>query len=165
MIMTAAGTRTLALADLAATGRLAAALAARARVGDVIALSGGLGAGKTAFARAFIRARPGGAAVSEVPSPTFTLVQLYDLPEAAVWHLDLYRIKHPDEAFELGLEEALAEAISLIEWPERLGPLLPAERLDLALAPGETADARQALLTPHGAWAARIADLGSASDG
>jgi tRNA threonylcarbamoyladenosine biosynthesis protein TsaE len=163
MIMTAPESRTLALADRVATERLAAALAARARAGDVIALSGGFGAGKTAFARAFIRARPGGAAVSEVPSPTFTLVQVYDLPDAAVWHLDLYRIKHPEEAFELGLEEALAGAITLIEWPERLGALLPAERLDLALAPGDAPDARRAVLTPCGAgdWAARIAGIGN----
>jgi tRNA threonylcarbamoyladenosine biosynthesis protein TsaE len=162
MIMTAATSRTIALADLAATGRLAAALAAQARAGDVIALSGGLGAGKTAFARAFIHARRGGDAVSEVPSPTFTLVQVYDLPDAAVWHFDLYRIKHPEEAFELGLEEALAEAIALIEWPERLGRLLPPRRLDVALAPGDTPDARRAVLTPHGGWAPRIADIGTA---
>jgi tRNA threonylcarbamoyladenosine biosynthesis protein TsaE len=164
MIMTAAGPRSVALADLAATARLAAALAARARVGDVIALSGGLGAGKTAFARAFIRARRGGEAAGEVPSPTFTLVQVYDLPDVAVWHLDLYRIKHPEEAFELGLEEALAEAITLIEWPERLGTLLPADRLDLALGPGATPDERRAVLTARGTgdWAARIADLGIA---
>jgi tRNA threonylcarbamoyladenosine biosynthesis protein TsaE len=165
MIMTVPESRTLALADLAATAQLAAALAARARVGDVIALSGGLGAGKTAFARAFIHARRGGDGVSEVPSPTFTLVQIYDLPDGAVWHLDLYRIKHPEEAFELGLEEALAEAITLIEWPERLGTLLPAARLDLALVPGEAPDARRAVLTPHGTWAARIADLGVADQG
>ena len=159
--MTAATSRTIALADLAATGRLAAALAARARVGDVIALSGGLGAGKTAFARAFIHARRGGDAVSEVPSPTFTLVQVYDLPDASVWHFDLYRIKHPEEAFELGLEEAIAEAIALIEWPERLGGLLPPVRLDVALAPGDTAESRRAVLTPHGDWGARIADIGT----
>src|SRR5262249_30619797 len=144
MIMADAARRTVALADLAATGRLAAALAAHARVGDVIALSGGLGAGKTAFARAFIRARRGGDAVSEVPSPTFTLVQVYGLPDAPVWHFDLYRLKHPDEAYELGLEEALAEAITLIEWPERLGTLLPPARLDVTLAPGDAPDARRA---------------------
>ena len=162
MIMTDAVARTIALADLAATGRLAAALAARARAGDVIALSGGLGAGKTAFARAFIHARRGGDAVSEVPSPTFTLVQVYDLPDAAVWHFDLYRIKHPEEAFELGLEEALAEAIALIEWPEQLGRLLPPRRLDVALSPGDTPESRRAVLTPYGDWAPRIADIGTA---
>ncbi len=160
--MTDAGSRRIALADLAATERLAAALAARARGGDVIALSGGLGAGKTAFARAFIHARRGGDAVSEVPSPTFTLVQVYDLPDSPIWHFDLYRIKHAQEAFELGLEEALAEAITVIEWPERLGDLLPRARLDVALAPGDTPDARRATLTPHNDWAARIADLGIA---
>lgn len=158
MIMTAAKSRAIALADLAATQRLAAALAARARPRDVIALAGGLGAGKTAFARAFIRARRGGEAVSEVPSPTFTLVQVYDLPDGPVWHFDLYRIEHEDEALELGLEEALAEAISLIEWPERLGRLLPRARLDVVLAAGDAPDARHATLTPHGDWAARIAD-------
>src|SRR5579863_5323493 len=86
--------------DLSGTQAVAAWAAARARHRDVVALSGGLGAGKTEFARAFIHARPGGDAVTEVPSPTFTLVQVYDL-SPPVWHFDLYRLTRPDDAWEL----------------------------------------------------------------
>ncbi len=99
----------IALPDLAATERLAAALAARAGAGDVVALWGGLGAGKTTFARAFIHARPGGSAVAEVPSPTFTLVQVYELGDVPVWHFDLYRLSNAEDAWELGIEEAFAD--------------------------------------------------------
>jgi tRNA threonylcarbamoyladenosine biosynthesis protein TsaE len=147
------------LDNLAATEALAVDIARRARRRDVIALSGGLGMGKTAFARAFIRARPGGDEVAEVPSPTFTLVQVYDLPDAPVWHFDLYRLTRAEDAWELGIEEAFAEAISLIEWPDRLGDLLPGERLDIDLVPAESPDARRATLTGHGSWAARLDDL------
>jgi len=102
----------------------------------VVALTGDLGAGKTSFARGLIAefAREAGQPVPEVPSPTFTLVQTYEFPRAALWHFDLYRIERPDDAFELGIEEALAEGIALIEWPERLGMLLPARRIDVRLA-------------------------------
>ncbi len=110
------------LPDEAATAAFAARISALAAVGDIIALKGDLGAGKTTFARGFIRARGG---TEEVPSPTFTLVQVYELTSAAIWHFDLYRLKSPEEAWELDIEEAFAEGISLIEWPERLGPLLP----------------------------------------
>ncbi len=144
------------LPDENATAALAARLAALARPGDVIALSGELGAGKTSFARAFIRARGGD---ETVPSPTFTLVQTYDLSGGAVWHFDLYRLRHAEEAWELGIEEAFEEGISLIEWPERLGPLLPARHLlvalDFAAAPG----ARRATLSGDGDWAARLATI------
>ncbi len=153
--------KTVELPSLAATEALAGAVAARARVRDVVALSGDLGAGKTAFARGFIRALPGGAGVTEVPSPTFTLVQVYDLATVAVWHFDLYRLVNPEDAWELGIEEALVEAVSLIEWPERLGPLLPRERLDVALAAGPTADSRRATLSGHGSWAGRLEGLGN----
>lgn len=144
----------------AATEALAAALAPAARPRDVIALFGGLGAGKTVFARAFIRARCG--AATEVPSPTFTLVQVYEPvpPHAgAVWHFDLYRLTDPDDAYELGLEDALAEGVTLVEWPERLGPLLPDARLDVCLAHGAAPDERTATLVGHGAWRARLEDL------
>src|ERR1043165_7946856 len=110
------------LPDERATASLAARLAALARPGDVIALNGELGAGKTSFARAFIRAR---GADEDVPSPTFTLAQAYELPDATVWHFDCYRLRDPEEAWELGIEDAFREGISLIEWPERLGTLLP----------------------------------------
>lgn len=151
--------RNLALADLAATEALAARVSRRARRRDVIALGGDLGMGKTAFARAFIRARPGGEEVAEVPSPTFTLVQVYDFSNGAVWHFDLYRLTNAEDAWELGIEEAFADAISLIEWPDRLGDLLPAERLDVELAAGSSPDSRQATLTGHGAWATRLEEL------
>jgi tRNA threonylcarbamoyladenosine biosynthesis protein TsaE len=146
------------LADEAATGRLAARIATVARVGDIYAISGGLGAGKTAFARAFIRAL--GRADEEVPSPTFTLVQTYDLPGASVWHLDLYRLLTPDDVWELGIEEAFTEAIALIEWPERMGPLLPADRLDIVLEAGVTAESRRAILIGHGRMAERPRQAG-----
>ncbi len=115
---------------------LAHALAACAARGDTIALSGPLGAGKTAFARHFIRsyAKRRGGAAEEAPSPTFTLVQLYSFGDDAVWHIDLYRIGAPEELWEIGFEEAIAGGVCLIEWPERAGPLLPDRRVDIALA-------------------------------
>ena len=124
-----------ALADETATERLAARLAGLARPGDVVTLSGALGAGKTSLARAFIRARARLPDL-DVPSPTFALVQHYDLADGAVWHLDLYRLNRPEELRELGLEEA-GQDITLVEWPDRMGAHPPAERLDIALAPGE----------------------------
>lgn len=151
---------TVVLPDEAATGRLAAAIAARARVGDVVALEGGLGAGKTSFARAFIRARAGDPTL-EVPSPTFTLLQTYDLPGGAVWHFDLYRLAAPEEVWELGLEEAFVEAIALIEWPERLGAALPDPHLDVVLAIADlSSEGRVARLTPSAGWRDRVAGLG-----
>jgi tRNA threonylcarbamoyladenosine biosynthesis protein TsaE len=154
--------RTLDLPNEATTLRLGEILAGKAAKRDVVALYGPLGAGKTAFARGFIAAlarRHGVQPPSEVPSPTFTLVQTYALGPVAVWHFDLYRISDADDAIELGLDEALAEGVCLIEWPERLGSRLPKDRLDLALAYGATDRARVATLTGHGAWADRIADV------
>ena len=145
------------LADETATAALARRLAALSRPGDVIALSGDLGSGKTSFARAFIRALGSGG--EEVPSPTFTLVQIYDVSDRTIWHFDLYRLARPDDVWELGLEEALADGVSLIEWPDRLGGVLPRERLDLALLPAGAPQARRAVLTPSPAWAARVAEL------
>ncbi len=148
-----------ALPDPDATAALAARVAPLAQIGDVVALHGTLGSGKTTFARAFIAARAGRAL--EVPSPTFTLVQTYELPDGAVWHFDLYRLERADDAVELGIDEAFGAAISLIEWPERLGDLLPADRLDIRLsfaAPG-----RRALLEGSGGWRARLTDLAAAA--
>jgi tRNA threonylcarbamoyladenosine biosynthesis protein TsaE len=159
MIESAAESLDIALPDLAATERLAQALAARAGVGDIVALWGGLGAGKTTFARAFIHAWPGGAGVTEVPNPTFTLVQVYDLAGTPIWHFDLYRLANAEDAWELGIEEAFTEAISLIEWPDRLGALLPAQRLDLHLSAAANPDARQARLVGHGDWSTRLESL------
>ena len=120
------------LPDESATERLGAALAARLRPRDTVALEGGLGAGKTTLARAILRAA---AAVPGlvVPSPTFTLVEVYDTPKGAFWHFDLYRLDSPEQVFELGWEEARADGIALVEWADRLGPLLPADRLTVTL--------------------------------
>jgi tRNA threonylcarbamoyladenosine biosynthesis protein TsaE len=148
------------LLDENATAAFAARLAALAAPGDVIALKGELGAGKTTLARAFIRARGGD---ETVPSPTFTLVQVYDLPGGAVWHLDLYRLCRPEEAWELGVEDAFHDGISLIEWPERLGRLLPARRLDIALDFGPSPTARRATLSGGGDWETRLASIGTAA--
>ncbi len=147
--------------DLPATEALGRRLAALARPGDVIALEGALGAGKTSLARAFIRAliAQGGAPDNEeIPSPTFTLVQVYDREPAPVWHFDLYRLERPEEVYELGFEEALADAISLIEWPGRLGALLPDERLEVSLRFAEGGDGRHATITGYGAWRERLAE-------
>lgn len=148
----------LDLANEAATERLGARLAGGSRIGDIFALSGGLGAGKTVVARAFIRAL--GQAGEEVPSPTFTLAQTYNLAVGPVWHLDLYRLSDPEDVWELGIEEAFAEAITLIEWPERMVPLLPPDRLDIVIEIGDTADSRLAILTGHGHMAQRLREAG-----
>ena len=146
------------LPDLAATAALAARLAGIVRAGDVIALGGGLGAGKTTFARAFIAAVAGlaGAAREEVPSPTFTLVQSYPFAHLTVHHFDLYRIDRPEDAFELGIEDAFVTGVSLIEWPDRLGGLLPRDRLDLELCLAAEPGARLAEITGHGDWPDRL---------
>jgi tRNA threonylcarbamoyladenosine biosynthesis protein TsaE len=126
-------TFSLPLPDEAATERLGATLAARLRPRDVVALVGGLGAGKTTLARAVLRAASGQPTLV-VPSPTFTLVEVYDTPGGAFWHFDLYRLEQPEQVFELGWEEARTDGIALVEWAERLGPLLPPERLTVTLS-------------------------------
>ena len=126
-------TFSLFLPDEAATDRLGAALAAQLRPGDVVALEGGLGAGKTTLARAILRAASGAPALI-VPSPTFTLAEVYDTPRGVFWHFDLYRLETPEQVFELGWEEARAGGIALVEWADRLGPLLPRERLTVTLS-------------------------------
>jgi tRNA threonylcarbamoyladenosine biosynthesis protein TsaE len=126
-------TFSLLLPDEAATERLGTTLAARLRPRDVVALVGGLGAGKTTLARAILRAASGEPALV-VPSPTFTLVEVYDTPRGAFWHFDLYRLETAEQVFELGWEEARADGIVLVEWAERLGPLLPHERLTVTLS-------------------------------
>jgi tRNA threonylcarbamoyladenosine biosynthesis protein TsaE len=144
------------LPDEAATNALADRISQLAQLGDIIALKGDLGAGKTAFARGFIRSR--GNPEEEVPSPTFTLVQIYDL-HPAIWHFDLYRLRSPEEVWELGIEEAFSAGISLIEWPERLGPLLPERRLELNLTFGDRPNARRVTLAAGGTWRARLATI------
>jgi len=126
-------TFSLFLPDEAATERLGAALAGRLKPRDVVALQGGLGVGKTTLARAILRAASGDPALI-VPSPTFTLVEIYDTPIGVFWHFDLYRLEEPEQVFELGWEEARADGMALVEWAERLGTLLPRERLTVTLA-------------------------------
>ena len=115
------------------TAALAAAFAQRLGPGDVVALRGPLGAGKSVFARAVIRALAGDAGLV-VPSPTFTLAQTYATPAGEVWHFDLYRLENHEEVWELGWDDARA-GIMLIEWPERAGPYLPARRWEVMLEP------------------------------
>lgn len=154
-------TQNIDLPDEAATKALARSLAALTGPGDVIALYGELGAGKTVFARAFINAlaRPAGCPAEEVPSPTFTLVQVYDRLPAPVWHFDLFRLDQPADAYELGIEEAFAGAIVLIEWPQRLGSLLPVDRLDVSIDFAQTPSARRVTLAGSPAWLTRLRAL------
>lgn len=119
------------LKDTALFGR---ALAERLGAGDTVLLSGVVGAGKTELARACIQARLQEiGAVEDVPSPTFTLVQIYDLQQVQIWHADLYRLTSVDELYELGLDQAFEDDICLIEWPERLGALRPENALSVAI--------------------------------
>jgi tRNA threonylcarbamoyladenosine biosynthesis protein TsaE len=141
------------LPDLHATEQLAAAVAALLRPGDCILLEGPLGAGKTAFARALLRAASDDSAL-EVPSPTFTLVQSYDTQAGTVHHFDLWRLDGPAALDELGWEEA-RDDIVLVEWPERLGDQRPADALTVALQPIGS-DARRATLS---GWPDRIGGL------
>ena len=122
------------LQDEEATARHGRALAAALRPGDVVTMSGPLGVGKTALARAILKAA---GHTGEVPSPTFAIVQPYDELPLPVWHCDLYRLEHPSDLDELGLDEALVEGALLIEWPERAGAAAwpQALRLFLQFAP------------------------------
>jgi tRNA threonylcarbamoyl adenosine modification protein YjeE len=153
--------RSRRLPSVDATTRLAELLSEHVRRGDFIGLAGTLGVGKTTFARAFINAiaRRGGAPEEEVPSPTFTLVQSYELPGLIVSHFDLYRIERPDEIHELGLDDAIADGAVLIEWPERLESFLPSDRLELILSAGANPDERIAELIGYGEWAERLAGI------
>jgi tRNA threonylcarbamoyladenosine biosynthesis protein TsaE len=139
-----AATRLIELPNLAATEALAATVAALARAGDAILLEGELGAGKTVFARVFLRTATGDPAL-EVPSPTFTLVQSYATPIGVVHHFDLWRLDGPGGLAELGWEEA-CDGIVLLEWPDRLGPLRPPDALTVALQ-ATGADSRRAVLS------------------
>lgn len=126
-----------------ATDALGQTLAHHLVPGDTLLLSGPIGAGKSHLSRALIRARLG--RMEDVPSPTFTLVQTYEDAEGDIWHADLYRLTHPDDVLELGLEDAFQSAICLIEWPDRLGPLAPQDAIDITLTAegtGRRADIR-----------------------
>jgi len=146
----------LGLEDEAATVRLAEDLAAILAPGDLIALSGDLGAGKSTFARALLRTLADDDGL-EVPSPTFTLVQTYDFDRFAVSHFDLYRLEEPEELEELGLDELLETGAALVEWPEQGGDLLPAGALWLRFEAGENEDSRRVLFASDGPdWPERL---------
>ena len=145
------------LPDEAATKRLGETLAKALLPGDAVCLTGPLGAGKSTLARALVRALT--TPDEEVPSPTFTLVQFYDGPDFPVAHFDLYRLTDPDEAYEIGLEEALEDGAALIEWPQRLEGRLPADRLAIDITPTEDGEARRAVLVPHGSFEGRPLEL------
>jgi tRNA threonylcarbamoyladenosine biosynthesis protein TsaE len=145
------------LPDEAATQHLGQGLAKALRPGDAVCLTGPLGAGKSTLARALVRALT--SPDEEVPSPTFTLVQFYDGPDFPVAHFDLYRLTDPDEAYEIGLEEALEDGAVLIEWPQRLEGRLPANRLAIEITPSQDGEARRATLVPHGTFEGRSLEL------
>ncbi|MEL6959731.1 MAG: tRNA (adenosine(37)-N6)-threonylcarbamoyltransferase complex ATPase subunit type 1 TsaE [Pseudomonadota bacterium] len=132
---------------------LAQALAETSRPGDCLLLTGEIGSGKSFLARAFIRSLAGVQDL-EVPSPTFTLVQTYELGNCDVWHADLYRLTDPQEAIELGLIDAFDTAITVIEWPELLGEMIPPDALRIALSVGSTN--HKAVLTFSDAWTERL---------
>ena len=146
----------LRLADTEATARLAKRLAPMLGPGDVLLLDGDIGAGKTTFARALIRALLANP-VEDVPSPTFTLVQTYVAPAAEVWHCDLYRLTDPQEVLELGLDEAFETAICLVEWPDRLGADAPRDALHCSFA--AEADHHDLAFAGPAAWQERLAQL------
>lgn len=134
---------------------LGAAVARLLRAGDVVALNGQLGAGKTTFARGLVRALLG--ACEEVPSPTYTLVQVYEGADFPIWHFDLYRLDQPSHVEELGWDDT-AEGVALIEWPDRAGSRLPGQRLDIHLE--NSGEGRRARLEPRGeGWQERLDEL------
>lgn len=137
------------------TQALGASLAAMLRPGDVVALHGPLGAGKTTIARGLVQALLGRA--EDVPSPTYTLVQVYDGPAFPLWHFDLYRLEKPEDVEELGWDETI-DGVALIEWPERAGARLPKQRLDIYLE--FSGEGRRARLEPVGeGWQERLDEL------
>ncbi|SCA55598.1 ATPase or kinase [Candidatus Terasakiella magnetica] len=140
------------------TEELARKLAYKAMPGDVIALHGNLGVGKSVFARAFVRALT--TPDEEVPSPTFTLVQIYDAEFGELYHFDMYRLDQPDDCLELGIEEAFSEGVSLIEWPGKIGNYLPWDCLNIKISHGESGEmSRHVELSTQGNWDVRIKEL------
>ena len=149
--------------DEPAVVRLADYLALKLQPGDLVLLSGELGAGKTTFARAVVRAVMGDL-THDVPSPSFSLVQNYEGGRLALAHFDFYRLKGGDELEELGLYDALNEGAALIEWPERAIDALPRDRLEISFGDGAGPDTRRLTLTGHGSWKDRCERLVSLMD-
>lgn len=147
--------RILTLPDAAATLAFGRSLGALLAPGDVVFLTGNLGAGKTTLARGAIEAWTG--RDEDAPSPTYTLVQTYSGSRGELWHVDLYRLKRAEDAWELGLEDAFHSAACLIEWPERLEGRTPSDRLDIEL--NRAGEGRSARLTGHGVWSTKIAAI------
>lgn len=163
-------TLSLTLPNADATRALAERLAPLLRAGDVVLVEGPIGAGKSHFCRSLIAARLAKLGRTEdIPSPTFTLVQTYELDGVDIWHCDLYRLGSPEDLAELGLDEAFETAICLVEWPDRLVAGAPRDALVLSLAPGRTGDTRRARLSsPARRWQpvlAAVSDLAEAPHG
>ncbi len=151
----------VSVCDLPESQRLAVALSKCLKTGDVITFKGTLGAGKTEFCRSLIHAL---GYAEDVPSPTFNLVQIYEPPiedqeTPAVWHMDLYRLEEPEEIFELGIEEGFDTAISLIEWPDRMGKYLPQDHLKINLSVADDTDARSISFAGGKYWQQKLAVL------
>ncbi len=143
--------KTVNLKNQEETEALGAALALVAQGGDVLLLRGGLGAGKTTLARGFIMALTG---EDEVPSPTYTLVQIYDGPGFDIWHFDLYRLENESDAWELGIEEAIEHNVCLIEWPERIDGLVNGSELTIEIESND--EGRTAIIKGSEKWRQRL---------
>lgn len=150
--------KSFTLPDPAATADLACQIGQGLQAGDVILLQGNIGAGKTHFARSLIQSLQENP--EDVPSPTFTLVQVYDTTKGELWHADLYRLSSPDECVELGLSEAFETAICLIEWPDKLEDLTPPGALSIQLETLDAAEQRRITFNWQGAgWSERLGEL------
>lgn len=155
--MSAAWPRSILLPDEAATQALGQKLAGKLKAGDVVALSGDLGSGKTTLVRSLVQCLM--QAEIAVPSPTFTLVQHYNAPnKLTLAHYDWYRLRQAEEVLELGFEEDLLHAITLVEWPERAARFLPARTLQIKMS-HEAVVGRSAVLSGSPAWAQRLGDI------